>query len=246
MDWLFARPIAHRGLHDIEAGVIENSRAAVEAAIAGGYGIEVDVQISADGVPVVFHDFHLDRLTAQTGRVQERAAADLLGIPLAGSAAGDCIWPLEELLALTAGRAPLVVEIKSDWTGDLDLADAAGRLLARYGNVAAKSFDPMVVARLRRIAPDLPRGLIGYGYRDREAHALPVVRRKALRNLAFLPLTRPSFLSWGLDDLDNRAMRLARRTFALPLMTWTVRSPADQARAALAGADQMVFEGFRP
>lgn len=246
MDWLFARPIAHRGLHDRAAGVIENSRTAVEAAVEAGYGIEVDVRLSGDGVPIVFHDASLDRLTGETGSLQDRSAADLLAVVLTGSSRNDGLWTLEDLIALVDGHVPLVVEIKSDWTGDLRLVDAAVRLLARQRHVAVKSFDPMIVARARRLAPDLPRGLIGYGYHDREAHALPVARRVALRNLAFLPLTRPDFLSWGLDDLDNRAMKLGRAALRLPLMTWTVRSPEDQARAALGGADQMVFEGFRP
>ncbi len=236
----FARPIAHRGLHDRAAGVIENSAAAVAAAIAAGYGVEVDVQPSVDGRLMVFHDDGLERLTAETGPVAARSAAELARIGLAGSAAGDRIWTLDDLLDLAGGRAALVIELKSRWNGDVSAARTLGRRLAAYGGPAvAKSFDPAMVAALRRAAPALPRGIVGCAFADRHWDPMPAAMRFRLRNLAHWPLTRPDFLSWQVADLPA----LAARVTGVPVMSWTVRTAADRARAARL-ADQIVFEGF--
>ena len=126
LDWL-KQPIAHRGLHDAAHGIVENSASAVEAAIAKGYAVEVDLQCAAHGAPIVFHDRTLDRLTAETGAVATRDAAALCRIPLRNSS--DCILSLEGLLGLVDGRVPLLIEVKSTWSGDHDyeqnIADSA-------------------------------------------------------------------------------------------------------------------------
>lgn len=243
---LFERPIAHRGLHDASAGIIENSRSAVLAAVDAGYAFEVDVQITADGEAVVFHDDTLDRLTDAHGPVKARTAAELTQIPLRGSWYGDHIWTLAELLSLVDGRVPAVIEIKTHWDGDVRLAARTAELLGRArGIVSAKSFDPDMVAELRRVAPGLPRGIIGYAYDDDEAEAFSALQRICLRNLIHWPRTRPHFISWHVKDLPRSTVSLAARLCGAPVMTWTVRTPEDQARAGLY-ADQMVFEGFRP
>lgn len=244
LDRLFEFPIAHRGLHDAANGVIENSRTAVWNAMQHGYGFEVDVQITADGEAVVFHDDVLDRLTGETGPVKARSASELVEIPLTGSVYGDTIWTLQELLELVAGEVPGVVEIKTHWDGDTRLAKRTAELLAAYqGPSAAKSFDPAVVAAFGRAAPGIARGIIGYGYDDEEAEKLSPARRFILRNLLHWPRTRPHFISWGVKDLPRRSVDIANRLTGAPVMTWTVRTPSDQARAGLY-ADQMIFEGF--
>lgn len=247
LDELFDQPIAHRGLHDVSAGVVENSRSAVLAAIEAGYGIEVDVQITADGEAVVFHDRLLERLTGRPGAVALHSAEELCAIPLSASAAGDRIWRLQELLDLVDGRVPVVVEIKSLWNRQTQLATRTARLLSTAnGVVALKSFDPEMVVAARKAAPRVPRGVIGHAFppRDGEGRWLPC-GRFCLRNLLHWPLTRPHFLSWDVQDLPRRSVQMAEQLFKVPVMTWTVRTPADQARAALY-ADQIVFEGFRP
>src|SRR5512146_509498 len=144
LDW-WKRPIAHRGLHDETKGIIENSASAVEAAIAKGYAVEVDTQCAAHGAPVVFHDRTLDRLTAETGAVATRDAASLCHTPLRNSS--DFILSLEGLLGLVDGRVPLLIGVKSTWSGDhtyeQNIADA---LRAYKGHVAVMSFDPDCVA----------------------------------------------------------------------------------------------------
>ena len=104
-------PVAHRGYHDRAAGRPENSLAAARAAIAAGYAIECDLQPSADGVPMVFHDYDLRRLTGVAGRIGGFTAAELAAMPLLGGDEG--IPTLAELLALVAGRVPLLIEIRT-------------------------------------------------------------------------------------------------------------------------------------
>src|SRR5215813_2147266 len=106
--WLTARPIAHRGLHDASIGVIENTASAFSAAIAGGYGIETDLQISADGEAMVHHDDSLGRLTEGGGRLAEMSVTEIKAVRF--KATTDRILTLGELCDLVGGRAPLLLE----------------------------------------------------------------------------------------------------------------------------------------
>lgn len=246
LGWLVARPIAHRGLHDLAAGVIENSPSAAQAAIAGGFGIECDVQLTADGEAVVFHDFVLDRLTGETGAVVERKAEALSAITLKGS--NDPILTLSAFLDLIGGRVPLVIEIKSRFDGNLALTRRTVEVVAGYRDhpIVIKSFDPAIVTALRELAPDIPRGIVAmnaYDYGDYDR--LSPERKHALANLLHFTESRPHFLSWKVVDLESAAPYLCRNALGLPLTSWTVRTPDERQRAAKY-ADQMVFEGFRP
>ena len=245
-DWLIRRPIAHRGLHDRAAGVIENSPAAARAAIAGGFAIECDVQLSADGEAVVFHDFELGRLTAASGPVVERRAAELAAIPLSGSS-DDGVPTLGALLGLIGERVPLICEVKSSFTGDLRLADRVAELADRYaGPLAIKSFDPAVLAHLRGRHLPNPLGIVAEASYDAEEWAmLTPDSRAGLAALAHVGETRPDFLSWRVHDLPHAAPALFRLGLDRPVISWTVRTP-DQRQRAATWADQMVFEGFVP
>ncbi|MCJ2036062.1 glycerophosphodiester phosphodiesterase family protein [Methylobacterium sp. J-068] len=243
--WLTARPVAHRGLHDRAGGVPENTLAAAEAAIRGGYAIECDVQLSADGEAMVFHDETLGRLTTARDAVGARPAAALSALAVAGSP--ECIPTLPAYLARIGGRTPLVIEVKSRYTGDLRLTERVADLIAAYdGPVAVKSFDPHLVAALRGLAPTVPRGIVAETRQDDPAYAaLAPSLRRSLSDLLHFDETRPDFLSWRVDDLPCAPTVLCRLLGGRPVMTWTVRNP-DQRRLAEAHADQMVFEGFRP
>src|SRR5215470_8372509 len=157
LDWLTARPVAHRGLHG--DGAIENTASAFAAAIAGGYAIETDLQITADGEAVVHHDAALGRLTEGSGRLAAMTAAELKRVPFNDTA--DRIITLGELLDLVAGRATLVIELKSLRDGDPRLPRRAAQVLAGYtGPAALMSFDPFQVAVVRAAAPGITRGLV--------------------------------------------------------------------------------------
>ena len=243
--WLTARPIAHRGLHDRAAGVFENTLSALEAAAAAGYAIECDVQDTADGEAVVFHDFTLDRLTIERGAVRKRRAADLTGITIGGTQ--DRIPTLSTALDRIAGRVPLVIEIKSRFDSDLALTRRTIEVVSTYnGPVALKSFDPAVVAAIRQLAPRAPRGIVAESrYEHPEWDYLDAETKWSLANLLHFGETRPDFVSWRVGDLPCAAPFLCRTLAGLPVTTWTVRTEEDRQRAA-SHADQMVFEGFRP
>ncbi len=179
--WL-KRPIAHRGLHDAASGVIENSAAAVTAALGHGYAIEVDLQCAAGRMPVVFHDATLDRLTGETGAVADREVEALRAIPLRGTT--NRILSLPDLLALVGGYVPLVLEVKSTWTRDGEFeANIAGQLASYDGPIAVMSFDPYSVAAFREVAPALPRGLIGCRFAAAD-HWADLSHSPALRHAA--------------------------------------------------------------
>ena len=243
--WLTARPIAHRGLHDRAQGIVENTLSAANAAIARNFAIECDVQDTADGEAVVFHDHTLDRLTDQRGPLRERTAAELTSLAIAATA--DRIPSLQAFLERVNGRVPLVIEIKSRFNGDLGLTKRTVEIVSAYsGPVALKSFDPAIVGALRGIAPDLPRGIVAQTrYDDQEWQALSEETRHGMANLLHMPHTQPHFVSWRVGDLPLAAPFLCRHLGGMPVMTWTVRTE-DHRRRAAAHADQMVFEGFVP
>jgi glycerophosphoryl diester phosphodiesterase len=245
LDWLTARPIAHRGLHDAAARVIENTPAAFAEAIAGNFGIECDVQLSADGEAMVHHDDALGRLTEGVAPLATLSTAALKAVPFKATA--DRMLTLSELCDLVDGRVPLIVEIKSHFDGDFRLTRRVAHVLAGYrGPVAAMSFDPAPVTALRSLVPDLTRGIVAERhYTHHEWDALAPAMKRRLAHFLHAPNSRPQFIAYSVKDLPAVAPWLARHIFGLPLLTWTVRSAQDRA-AAQRHADQMIFEGFRP
>jgi len=244
LDWLIARPLAHRGLHDEQNGIIENTVSAFAAAITGRYGIECDLQISADGEAMVYHDDALGRLSDGKGRLDAMTAAELKRVPFRATA--DRMMTLGDLLDLVAGRVTLLIEIKSRFDGDLRLATRTAAVLAGYpGPVAVISFDPAPIAELRRIAPRIVRGIVaGRGHPPHVWKFLNPAQRFELTFLLHAPMSRPAFLAHRVDDLAAITPRAARLLFRLPLLAWTVRSAQDRMMAARF-ADQMIFEGYR-
>lgn len=242
--WL-QRPIAHRGLHDAAKGIVENSASSVRAAMGAGYAIEVDLQCAAGHVPVVFHDATLDRLTGATGPVAALSADALSRIPLRHSQ--DCILSLPGLLALVNGYVPLVLEVKSTWSRDGKFEANIAHMLASYpGPVAVMSFDPYSLKAFREIAPLLPRGLVADRFDD-ESHwsHLALWQRIAMLNLLTAAIAWPNFIAYDIAALPAVAPLAARFVFGLPLLTWTVRTVEERARA-LRYADAMIFEDIRP
>jgi glycerophosphoryl diester phosphodiesterase len=245
-DWLTARPFAHRGLHDAAHGVIENTAGAVRAALVAGYGIEVDLQISADGEAMVHHDATLGRLTEGTERIDQMTAAALQRVAFRDS--GERMMTLGELCDVVAGRAPLLLEMKSRFDGDQRLPLRAAAVLAGYrGPAAPMSFDPAQLRLLRQKAPHLLRGIVAAKYRPHPYwDQMPLLLRYGMEFLFPTALTgRPDFVAYSVDNLPAIAPALARHALCLPVLTWVVRSEAERARA-LRFADQIIFEGFRP
>ncbi len=242
-DWLVARPIAHRGLHDAGKGVVENTLGAAEAAIRGGFAIECDAQLSCDGEAMVFHDPRLDRLTRARGALIRRTVAQIQAAPFR-----DCserVPTLAQLLARIAGRTPLICELKSRFDGDMRLAERVAALAREYGGpLAFKSFDPAPIAHLRARHGGIgPLGIVAQAnYDGRYWRDLSAAQKEICAAFLHYPETRPDFLSWSVDDLPHPTPFLLRQLKAMPVMVWTVRT-AQQRRTASRWADQIVFEG---
>jgi glycerophosphoryl diester phosphodiesterase len=250
--WLTARPIAHRGLHDATKAILENTLAAAMAAIDHAYAIECDVQITADGEAVVFHDFTLDRLTPAQGRLDATPVQALAAIAL--RTAQERIATLATFLARIGGRVPLVCEIKSRFDGDLRLAARVAEIAGSYaGPLALNSFDPVVIAwlqenRARFGLDETPLGIVAQAsYDDGQAEwaRLTASEKFALAQFLHFEATRPDFLSYRVGDLPHAVPYLCRAGLGLPVLAWTVRDAA-QARLAGRWADQIIFEGWRP
>jgi glycerophosphoryl diester phosphodiesterase len=244
-DWLTARPVAHRGLHDRARGIIENMPGAAQAAIDGNFGIECDIQLSADGEAMVHHDDALGRLTDGSGALLGKTAAQLKAVAFKDTS--ERMMTLGDLCALVQGRVPLVIEVKSHFDRDRKLVARMSQILGSYrGPVVGMSFDPDQVLALRELMPQLPRGIIAERRYDAAdwPEASPAQRRGML-HLRHAFHTRPHFVAYWVDELPAAAPWIARHVFGLPLLTWTVRTPEQRQRAARY-ADQMIFEGFRP
>lgn len=241
---LIARPIAHRGLHAADRGIIENTPSALKTAIAAGYGIELDLQVSVDGEAMVHHDDALGRLTEGTGPLAVMSAAELRRVRYRSTS--DRMMTLGEVCNLVSGSVALVLELKSRFDGDVRLVARTAQVLAGYrGPVAAMSFDPQMIEALRHAAPKVLRGIVTQSSFDDPAwNALAPSRKCSLANVLHAPRTRPHFLAYRVDDLPAPITTIAR-LLGRPVLTWTVRTDA-QRRIAAQHADQMIFEGFRP
>ena len=238
-------PIAHRALHDAGQGRPENSLSAVAAAVAAGYGIEIDLQLSADGEAMVFHDETLDRLTAETGPVNARTAADLARIPLKNGQ--ESIPTLPQVLAAIAGRVPLLIEIKDQSEGrggsDGRLEAATARALSGYaGPVAVMSFNPACVAGMARLAPAIPRGLTTCDWDPAEWAPLPPEACARLRTIPDYDAVGASFVSHDWKDLSRPRVAELKAGGAV-ILCWTIRSPEAEAQARRV-AHNITFEGY--
>jgi glycerophosphoryl diester phosphodiesterase len=244
-DWLTARPVAHRGLHDRARGIIENMPGAMHAAISGNFSIEVDLQLTADGEAMVHHDDELGRLTDGSGALLSRTSAELKQISFKDTP--ERMMSLSDLLALVDGRVGLVLEIKSHYDGDRKLVRRVADVLKSYrGPVATMSFDPDQVLALREIMPGVPRGITAQRtYDDGEWLTLTQAQRDGMLTLRHAFRTRPHFVAYWIKELPAPAPWIARHIFGCALLTWTVRTP-DQRATAARYADQMIFEGFVP
>ncbi|MBW8816165.1 MAG: glycerophosphodiester phosphodiesterase [Caulobacterales bacterium] len=239
-DLLFHPPVAHRGLWRPD-GPPENSLGAFQAACAAGYGIELDVQLSADGEAIVFHDDSLKRMTGVEGRIRDRTAAELAELRLAGS--DEKIPTLLETLALVGHRAMVHIELKTPYGEVGPLEQRVHEVIADHnGPLCVIGFNPYSHAWFADRYPGVLRGLDSYSYA--KAPHMTDAQRRAFAALEHVEIARPHFLALGLDMLPSaRAAEL--RGQGMPVVAWTVREPA-QWDAVKAGCDNLIFEGFAP
>lgn len=243
--WLTARPVAHRGLHDYARGIVENMPGAVRSAVAANFSIEIDIQLTVDGEAMVHHDDELGRLTEGSGALRTKTADELKRVTFKNTS--EKMMSLAELCALVAGRVPLVIEVKSHFDGDRRLVRRMADVLSAYnGPAVGMSFDPDQVLALRDLIPSRPRGILAERhYTETDWPEATSYQRAAMTNLRAAFRARPHFVAYLVDELPAVAPWIARNIFQCPLLTWTVRTPEQRARAAKYG-DQMIFEGFHP
>jgi glycerophosphoryl diester phosphodiesterase len=239
LNWLVARPIAHRGLH--AGAAVENCEGAFAAAMKHNYSIECDLQITKDGEAVVFHDDVVDRLLVGTGSVKSHTHKELQSMGF--KAGSDRVQSLGELLDQVNGKATLVIELKSHWDGDQALTHRALEVLQHYnGPYALMSFDPEMIACVAERSLNTVRGITADRVVDAYYNPLPFAERINLRNFGHLAETRPHFVSYDFKGLPFAPVTEIRNA-GYPIITWTIESPADAA-AALRYCDQVTFQGY--
>ncbi|MBT3141128.1 phosphodiesterase [Phaeobacter gallaeciensis] len=238
-------PLAHRALHDVKRGRPENSRAAIRAAIAAGYGIEIDLQLTRDDQAMVFHDYDMKRLTGQAGPILGLASEQAQAVALAGGD-GEGIPTLPEILELVAGQVPLLIELKDQDgamgpnVGPLERATAAA-LVGYSGAVAVMSFNPNSTALMAELAPNIARGLVTSAY-DPAEWPLSAATCDHLREIPDYERAGCSFISHEAPDLERpRVSELKAQGAAI--LCWTVCSPKAEAKARKVAAN-VTFEQY--
>ncbi|MBA8822132.1 glycerophosphodiester phosphodiesterase [Ochrobactrum sp. P6BS-III] len=233
IEWLAKRPIAHRGLHDLNKTRWENTLAAFEAAAKAGFAIECDVHLTKDGGVVVFHDDDLQRLAGREGRISDLTLAEATALHVGGTE--ERAPTLRQMLDLVDGRVPLVIELKGIEGRDDGLVAAVARELAGYkGEAAIMSFDHHLIRRFASDAPGIPGGLTAEGTRPRDFEAHFSMLAHGI-----------SFVSYNVHHLPNPFVTFVREKLHMPVISWTVRDREMQKHSEL-NVEQITFEGFDP
>ncbi|GAA0782488.1 glycerophosphodiester phosphodiesterase [Roseibium denhamense] len=244
---IFVHPIAHRGYHNADDGIIENTPTAIQDATAKGFGIEVDVQETADGEALVFHDYTLDRLADGTGKVIDRTSGELVKIDMRTGT--DKLWMLQDLFDLVDGKVPLVIEIKSLLRRDAQqdfVRRVVDQVAAYRGPACIKTFDADMLSIARGHNPRVLRGIVADVAEPGPTYVrFSRIDRFITRHILHAPRTNPHFVSYAINDLPKIGPTVLRSIFKKPLMCWTVRTREQREKAARY-ADQIVFEGFDP
>lgn len=231
----FPGPIAHRGLW--RDGIDENTLEAINAAAEAGLAAEIDVRLSGDGVPVVYHDTTTLRLGGEEAKVSELSASELKA---SGTPNNGTIPTLREALEEVGGRVPLLVEVKQEGpVGELETATAVA-LGQAQAQAAVQSFNPRSVGWFRRNDPERLRGMLSAAFNETPMH--PAVKA-LLRSHLPTVCTRPDFIGYDIEALPHRYTENVARMLGIPLIGWTVRSPHMREGVAVA---RIIFEGFVP
>ena len=232
---------AHRGLHDNSGDAPENSMAAFQKAVKAGYGIELDVQLTKDKVPVVFHDFTLERVCGKKGKVYDYTWEELKEFKLFES--GETIPKFADVLSLVKGKVPLIVELKVEWM-ELYVCTEADALLRKYEGVyCIESFNPLALMWYRRYHNDVIRGQLADGFtRTGEFKGLLYV---VLQNLLLNGMTKPDFVAYNHKYAGNLSRKLCRRLYGNLAVAWTIKSQEEMEKAKRQ-FDLFIFESFLP
>lgn len=237
--WLTEYAYAHRGLHG--GSIPENSMRAFEEAAAAGYGIELDVHLSHDGIPIVFHDDNLKRMTGLDRNVSDLSAEELERLSLAGSGAG--ISRFADVLKMVGGRVPILVELKNTGRAGM-LEEKTYELLHAYnGKYAVQSFSPFSIKWFRKNAPGVLRGQLSAQLEELKGY-IPKYQILGLRHLFSNFWGRPNFISYDVGSLPKRVVSRLRKK-GVSILGWTVTSEELREKACKY-CDSVIFEAIRP
>ena len=232
---------AHRGLHDNRSDAPENSMAAFRKAVDAGYGMELDVHVTKDSIPVIFHDSRLERMCGVDGEIGDYTFEELQQFTLADSE--EHIPRLEDLLLMVDGRVPLIIEIKSDNT-DVSCCDVIDRLLRDYsGEYCIESFNPLVLFWYRIHRNEVVRGQLATDFsKDGEYNDFISF---FMTHLMFNFLTKPDFIAYNHKFMEEPGRRICRKLYRNPAAAWTIRS-FEELEKVREEYDVFIFESFAP
>jgi len=234
--WLLSKPIAHRGLHD--ETVPENSMAAFEAAIAEGYPIEIDVQLTKDKVPVVFHDDNLHRLTGYKKRLTRVKSTHVEKLRLVGT--DHKVPTLKEFLEFVAGRVPILIELKKN-KGSKGIERVVVEMLQKYmGDYAIQSFHPIAIRKVRKLDPNMYCGLLSSKLTEMK---ILRIKKAAVKNARLFFMAKPDFVSFEINSFPNDRVKRFREELQLPIIGWTIKTKEDIERA-MEYCDGIIFENI--
>lgn len=232
-NFLLTTPIAHRGLHDAEQKIPENSYAAFSRAMQEGYAVETDVRLTRDGKLILFHDDDLFRMTGEKGKTNDMTADELSELTLGGT--GERIPLFAEFLQFTGGKVPLLIELKTGGNREELVCKVLGSLKDYKGEFALQSFDPRLLWQVKKRAPQILRGQLGCFYEKFTPS------RYVVKHMNLNAFTEPDFISYNIADLPYKP---AQRKDTL-LLGWTVRTEQEYGRVKNI-VDNVIFENIRP
>jgi glycerophosphoryl diester phosphodiesterase len=224
-DWLTAQKIAHRGLWTDGPAAPENSLAAFDAAAEAGHAVELDAQLTSDGVVVVIHDADVSEMTGAEGVVSELTLAEVQDLRLLGG--NEAIPTLKEALALIDGRVPVFVEIKTPGDGGLLEDDVAAQITAYSGEACVMSFNPYSLARVTEVAPEIPRGQLVSRF---EGEDLVWYKKWLLTNMLMNWTSKPDFVAYDIEALPSARVTL-QSWRGRPVLGWTIDDAEELAYA---------------
>lgn len=232
---------AHRGLHDSKKGIPENSRAGFRKAVENGYGIELDVQLTKDRIPVVFHDFTLERMTGQKGKVYEYTYDELKDFKLDGTE--ETIPLFSEFLEIVDGKVPFILEYKVEGM-DFSVCPIVNKMLSGYkGDYVIESFNPLALSWYRQNRNDVIRGQLSTKFRRKDGYKGLLYFN--LTHLLFNWITRPDFIAYDHEHSGNLSFQTATKFFKGKAVAWTIRSQVELDKAK-DNFEIFIFEKFTP
>ncbi len=232
---------AHRGLHDNRGDAPENSMKAFEKAVEGGYGIELDVQLSKDKIPVIFHDFTLKRVCGNEGKVCDYTYEELSAFSLYGTK--ERIPKLEDFLKMVDGRVPLIVELKVEWT-DISVCPLADGILSTYdGAYCIESFNPLALIWYRKNRNRVMRGQLSDAFLQEEGPKglLYFVLEHMLLNF----ITKPDFIAYNHKYYWTLSRQICKKLYRNLAVAWTIKSQKEL-DARRKDFDLFIFDSFIP